>query len=63
MSERDARTTEKLILKIMPTKDYQTDLLKRLENSKYAAQYLKVAFDEALIDGNKFSFFYWLLKM
>ena len=55
-NERDARTTENLILKIMPTKDYQTDLLKRLANADYAAQYLKVAFDEALIEGNKSAF-------
>ena len=40
----------------MPTKDYQTDLLKRLANAEYAAQYLKVAFDEALNDGNKSAF-------
>lgn len=37
----------------MPTKDYQTDLLKRLANTEYAAEYLKVAFDETLADGNK----------
>lgn len=40
----------------MPTKDYQTDLLERLANAEYAAQYLKVAFDEALVDGNKPAF-------
>ncbi len=40
----------------MPTKDYQTDLLKRLANSEYAAQYLKAAFDETLTDGNKSAF-------
>lgn len=40
----------------MPTKDYQTDLLKRLANSEYAAQYLKAAFDETLTDGNKAAF-------
>ena len=40
----------------MPTKDYQTDLLKRLANSEYAAQYLKAAFDETLADGNKSAF-------
>ena len=40
----------------MPTKDYQTDLLKRLTNSEYAAQYLKAAFDETLADGNKSAF-------
>jgi DNA-binding phage protein len=37
----------------MPTKDYQTDLLQRLANREYAAQYLKAAFDETSIDGNK----------
>ena len=40
----------------MPTKDYQTDLLKRLTNREYAAQYLKAAFDETLADGNKAAF-------
>jgi probable addiction module antidote protein len=40
----------------MPTKDYQTDLLKRLANPEYAAHYLKTAFDETLADGNKTAF-------
>jgi hypothetical protein len=40
----------------MPTKDYQTDLLKRLANGEYAAQYLKAALDETLVDGNKSAF-------
>ncbi len=40
----------------MPTKDYQIDLLKRLANPEYAAQYLKAAFDETLVDGNKAAF-------
>ncbi len=40
----------------MPTKDYRTDLLKRLANSEYAAQYLKAVFDETLADGNKAAF-------
>jgi probable addiction module antidote protein len=40
----------------MPTKDYQEDLLKRLSNSEYAAQYLKAAFDETLSDGNRSAF-------
>lgn len=40
----------------MPTKDYQTDLLKRLANREYAAQYLKAAFDETLADGNRAAF-------
>ncbi len=40
----------------MPTKDYQIDLLKRLTNREYAAQYLKAAFDETLADGNRAAF-------
>ena len=40
----------------MATEDYQTDLLKQLANSEYAAQYLKAAFDETLADGNKSAF-------
>ncbi len=40
----------------MPTRDYQTDLLKRLANIEYAAQYLKAAFDKTLADGNKSAF-------
>ncbi len=40
----------------MPTQDYQTDLLKRLANPEYAAQYLKAAFDQTLADGNKSAF-------
>ena len=40
----------------MPTKDYQTDLLKRLADPNYAAQYLKLAFDETLADGNRSAF-------
>ena len=40
----------------MPTKDYQADLLKRLTDREYAAQYLKAAFDETLADGNKAAF-------
>jgi hypothetical protein len=35
----------------MPTLDYQTDLLKRLSDSEYACQYLKVVLDETLKDG------------
>ena len=30
----------------MPKRDYQEDLLERLSSSKYAAKYLKAAFDE-----------------
>lgn len=40
----------------MPTKDYQIDLLQRLANREYAAEYLKVAFDETLADSNKSAF-------
>lgn len=40
----------------MPTKDYQSDLLKRLTNPEYAAQYLKAAWDETVADGNKSAF-------
>ena len=40
----------------MPTQDYRIDLLKRLANPEYAAQYLKAAFDETMIDGNKSAF-------
>lgn len=40
----------------MPTKDYQTNLLQRLTNPEYIAQYLKAAFDETLADGNKSAF-------
>ncbi|MDJ0899727.1 MAG: hypothetical protein QNJ55_13040 [Xenococcus sp. MO_188.B8] len=40
----------------MPTKDYQTDLLKRLANPAYVAQYLKAALNETLADGNKTAF-------
>lgn len=40
----------------MLTKDYQTNLLKRLADPNYAAQYLKIAFDETLVDGNRSAF-------
>ena len=40
----------------MPTKDYRTDLLKRLRDSQYAATYLKAALDETLSDGNTEAF-------
>ncbi len=40
----------------MPTKDYKTDLLRRLGNSQYAATYLKAALDETLSDGNTEAF-------
>ena len=48
---------------IMPTKDYQTDLLKRLANCEYAAQYLKAAFEKTLADGNKLAFLLALKKV
>jgi DNA-binding phage protein len=40
----------------MPAKSYREDLLKRLLDSNYASQYLKVAFDETLKDGNMEAF-------
>jgi len=40
----------------MPTRDYQPYLIKRLEDSGYAATYLKAALDETLADGNMESF-------
>lgn len=40
----------------MPIKSYQDDLLIRLENSNYAATYLKVALDEMLEDGHTEAF-------
>lgn len=41
----------------MPVKNHQDDLLKRLSDPNYASQYLKVALDETLKDGNKEAFF------
>ncbi len=41
----------------MPVKNYQDDLLRRLSDPTYASQYLKVALDETLKDGNKEAFF------
>jgi probable addiction module antidote protein len=40
----------------MPVKSYRDDLLTRLANPEYAAQYLKVALDETLEDGNQEAF-------
>jgi probable addiction module antidote protein len=40
----------------MPMKSYQTDLLIRLADPEYAAEYLKVAFDETLADGDMAAF-------
>jgi probable addiction module antidote protein len=40
----------------MPMKSYQTDLLVRLADPKYAAEYLKVAFDETLTDSDMAAF-------
>jgi DNA-binding phage protein len=36
----------------MPVKNYQNDLIKRLSNNDYAAEYLKASFDETMKDGN-----------
>ena len=41
----------------MSGKNYEDDLLKRLSDSNYASQYLKVALDETLKDGDKEAFF------
>jgi DNA-binding phage protein len=40
----------------MPVKNYQDDLLKRLSNHDYAAEYLKASFDETMKDGNMEAF-------
>jgi probable addiction module antidote protein len=40
----------------MPMKSYQTDLLVRLAEPQYAAEYLKAAFDETLTDGDMAAF-------
>ena len=40
----------------MPTISYKIDLLKRLESHRYAAKYLKAAFDETLHDGDMDAF-------
>ena len=40
----------------MPVKNYRDDLLQRLSNSEYAAQYLKAALDETIEDGNNSAF-------
>ncbi|EAZ90137.1 hypothetical protein [Crocosphaera chwakensis] len=40
----------------MPIKNYQDDFFKRLSDPHYASQYLKVALDETLKDGNKEAF-------
>jgi DNA-binding phage protein len=36
----------------MPVKNYQNDLLQRLSNNQYAAEYLQESFDETMKDGN-----------
>jgi DNA-binding phage protein len=36
----------------MPVKNYQDDLLQRLSNNEYAAEYLTASFDETMKDGN-----------
>ena len=40
----------------MPVKNYRDDLLARLSDSEYSAQYLKAALDETLEDGNMEAF-------
>lgn len=40
----------------MPIKSYQTDLLQRLSNKEYAAEYLKVAWEETMKDTNTAAF-------
>lgn len=40
----------------MPVKDYRDDQLKRLSDPEYSSQYLKVALDETLEDGNMEAF-------
>lgn len=40
----------------MPVKNYRDDLLGRLAEPEYAAQYLQVAFEETLKDGNQAAF-------
>ncbi len=40
----------------MPVKSYQDDLLKRLCNREYAAEYLKISFEETMKDGDKEAF-------
>ncbi|ESA36541.1 dna-binding prophage protein [Leptolyngbya sp. Heron Island J] len=40
----------------MPVKDYRDDQLKRLSDPEYSSQYLKVALDETLQDGNMEAF-------
>lgn len=47
----------KEVLNKMPVKNHQDDLLKRLSDPNYASQYLKVALDETLKDGNQEAFF------
>lgn len=36
----------------MPVKNYQDDLIQRLSNNDYAAEYLKASFDATMKDGN-----------
>ena len=40
----------------MPVKDYRKDLLVRLSDPAYSAQYLKAALDETLKDGDRDAF-------
>jgi probable addiction module antidote protein len=41
---------------LMPVKSYRNDLLVRLTNAEYSSQYLKVAFEATLEDGNMEAF-------
>lgn len=40
----------------MPVKDYREDQLERLSDPEYSAQYLKIALDETINDGNMEAF-------
>ena len=40
----------------MPVKDYREDQLERLSDPEYSAQYLKIALDETIKDGNMEAF-------
>lgn len=40
----------------MPIKSYQTDLLQRLSSQEYAAEYLRIAWEETMKDSNTEAF-------
>jgi DNA-binding phage protein len=40
----------------MPVKDYKEDQLERLSDPEYSSQYLKIALDETIKDGNMEAF-------